>query len=131
MSHAVTYGNPDSSMQDVVRELDRFLASRARPHALQYAEDASVWSSVQWRVGAWLAGQDRETYPNAPNQRSLKSFEDIGSTRFSSMPPIERRHMVPEKIEYISCRGIWRSLVAWLRDKPPQARLSFGKISRK
>lgn len=131
MSRAVAYGNPDSAMQNVVQELHRFLASRARPHGLQYAEDSSVWRSVEWRTGAWLAGQNRETYPNAPNQRSLKSFEDIGSTRFSSMPPIERRHMVPEKIEYISCRGIWRSVVAWLRDKTPQAQLSYGKIPPK
>jgi hypothetical protein len=131
MSRAVAYGNADSATQNIVQELHRFLVSRGRPHALQYAEGSSVWSLIEWRAAAWLAGQAHEAFPHAANQRSVESFEAIGSTRFSSMPPIQRGHMVPEKIEYVSCRGIWRSLVAWFRDKPPQAQLSFGKIPPK
>jgi hypothetical protein len=53
------------------------------------------------------------------------------ATQVTSMPPIERRPMVPKEIEYLTLPWLCRSLLAWLLRKRAPAQLSFGKIPGK
>lgn len=79
------------------------------------------------------------TLPEQQHSRLLEDCEYerarrdqyLASPHFTSMPPIERRSMVPKQFEYISLGGLWRSLVACLRGKTAPAELSLGRIPGK
>jgi hypothetical protein len=124
MSRALACGDPDRLMREAMQGLHQLLAGRARRELATDGEDSIVWRSTNWRAAAWMSFSH-------PPKCSLTEFERGATFRLSSIPPMERRSMVPEAIEYIRCRGIWRSFVAWLLDKRAPSRLSFGRMPGK
>jgi hypothetical protein len=131
MSRAVACGTPQSSIQNALHEVHRCLASRAQPDALPYSEGSALWGSVEWRASASLASLGDKTLSYRYGQTPFGTGRDAARIRILSMPPIERRHMVPKTVEYLSCRHIGRSILAWVRDKLSQPEFSLGKIPPK
>lgn len=124
MSRALACGDPHRLMRAVVQGLHQLLAVRAQRALATDGEDSMVWRSTSWRAAAWMMFSH-------PPKHGPTEFEGDGNSRLSSLPPMERRSMVPEAIEYIPCRATWRSLVAWLLDKRAPSRLSFGRMPGK
>jgi hypothetical protein len=137
MSRASVSGDPGRWRGNVIRELERALAGRTQTERTAQAaavpcygtgtvphntEDATVWSSSDWRAAAWTT--------SARAGRLPRILAPTGQPHFTSTPPIKRRPMAPKAIEYISLRGLRRSLLAWLLGKAP-APVSFGRIPGK
>lgn len=124
MSRALACDNPGRLGQNVVRELHEFFARGGRLQSTA-DDDAIAWSSIGCRASAWMR-------PDRPRQHiSLMDFKERGSSRLSSVPPMQRRSMVPKQIEYFSFRGIWRSFRAWLLGNRDQAQFSLGRTAGK
>jgi hypothetical protein len=122
---ALSRGNPDGLMRDLLLELHRALAVQVQARDNNDADVLVVWRPIDWWAVAWMRSSSNT------KQWALKDGRKNGSTRLASMPPIERRPMVPDEIEYISWRGIRRSFVAWLLGKRAPAELSLGRIPGK
>jgi hypothetical protein len=139
MSRASVSGDPGRWLLEVIRELHRALASRTQTELTVErptvpfpgtgtvplnAEDSISWSSRDWRAAAWTTSSRKE-------RPVPRIFAPSGQTHFTSTPPIKRRPMAPQTIEYISLRGLRRSLLAWLLGKRAPAPLSLGRIPGK
>jgi hypothetical protein len=118
-------GHTDRVARNVMLELHRVLAGPTEPQAPGHTELAVLLRSIRWRAAA------RVRFSWEPKEKLLTGLGQNGSNRFSAVPLIERRPMVPDEIEYVSWRGIRRSFIAWLLGKPAPAEFSLGRIPGK
>jgi hypothetical protein len=106
-------------------ELHRVLGGSTEIEALRETEAGALMRSSNWRAVSCMESRFRR------QEKSLTGWDRNEYTRLSSVPPLERRGMVPEEIEYLSWRSIGRSLITWLLGKRAPAQLSLGRIAGK
>jgi hypothetical protein len=115
-------GHTDRLTRAVILELHRVLAGSMQLQPGGDSELTVLLRSIHWRAATWMG------FFGEAEEKLLTNLGENGSTRFSAVPPIERRPMVPAQIEYISWRRMPRSFVAWLLGKRARAQFSLGQI---